>query len=80
MDHTSYARWLSVNGRDMLQLYETHPDIHAKFLKGNFVVQKSPHKYLPTITELELLMCRFIRSLLEGHFPLYVQVCDELCA
>ena len=32
--------------RDMFQLSETHPDIHAKFLKGNFVVvQKSPHKF-----------------------------------
>ena len=30
--------------------------------------------------ELELLMCRFIRYLRDGHFPLYVQVCDELCA
>ena len=37
-------------------------------------------KYWPTITELELLMCRFVRSLHEGHFPLYVQVCDVLCA
>ena len=37
-------------------------------------------KYWPTITELELLMCRFIRYLREGHFPLYVQICDELCA
>ena len=45
MDHTHYARWLSVHVRDMFQLSETHPDIHAKFLKGNFVVQKSPHKF-----------------------------------
>ena len=45
MDHTTYARWLSVHVRDMFQLSETHPDIHAKFLKGNFVVQKSPHKF-----------------------------------
>ena len=37
-------------------------------------------KYWSTIMELELLMCRFIRSLREGDFPLYVQVCDELCA
>ena len=36
-------------------------------------------KYWPTIAELELMMCRFIRSLREGHFRLYVQVCDELC-
>ena len=45
MDHTNYARWLSVYVRDMFLLSETHPDIHAKFLKGNFVVQKSPHKF-----------------------------------
>ena len=25
-------------------------------------------------------MCRFIRSIREGDFPLYVQVCDELCS
>ena len=31
--------------RDMFQLSETHTDIHAKFLKDNFVVQKSPHKF-----------------------------------
>ena len=37
-------------------------------------------KYWSTIMELELLMCRFIRSLREGDFPIYVQVCDELCA
>ena len=45
VDHTNYARWLLVHVRDMFQLSETHPDIHAKFLKGNFVVQKSPHKF-----------------------------------
>jgi len=32
------------------------------------------------IMDLELLVCRFIRSLREGDFPLYVQVCDELCS
>ena len=45
MDHTNYARWLPVHVRDMFQLSETHPDIHAEFLKGNFVVQKSQHKF-----------------------------------
>ena len=45
MDQTHYARWVPVHVRDMVQLLETHPDIHAKFLKGNFVVQKSPHKF-----------------------------------
>jgi len=31
-----------------------------------------------TIMDLELFMCCLICSLREGHFPLYVQVCDEL--
>ena len=35
MDQTHYARWVPVHVRDMVQLLETHPDIHAKFLKGN---------------------------------------------
>ena len=45
LDHINYAGWLSVHVRDMFQLSETHTDIHAKFLKGNCVVQKSPHKF-----------------------------------
>ena len=45
MDHTHYARWVPVHVRDMVQLSETHPDKHAEFLKGNFVVQKSTHKF-----------------------------------
>ena len=45
MDHTNYARWLPVHVRDMVQLSEKHPTIHDVFLKGNFVVQKSPHKF-----------------------------------
>ena len=45
MDQTHYARWVPVRVRDMVQLSETHPDKHAEFLKGNFVVQKSTHKF-----------------------------------
>ena len=45
MDHTHYARWVPVHVQDMVQLSETHPDKHAEFLKGNFVVQKSTHKF-----------------------------------
>ena len=37
-------------------------------------IENPQFKYWSTITELEMLMCRFIRSLREGHFPLYVQV------
>jgi hypothetical protein len=32
-----------------------------------------------TIMELELLISRFVRSLREGDFRLYIQACDELC-
>lgn len=35
--------------------------------------------YCSTIMELELLMCRFIRSLREEDILLYIQVCYELC-
>jgi hypothetical protein len=45
MDHTNYARWLPVHVRDMVQLPEKHPQLYAEFLKGNFVVQRSPHKF-----------------------------------
>ena len=37
-------------------------------------------KYWSLVIELEQLMCRFVRSLRDGDFLLYVQVCDELCA
>ena len=37
-------------------------------------------KYWSLVIELELMMCRFVRSLPEGDFLLYIQVCDELCA
>lgn len=33
-------------------------------------------KYWSLVMELELLMCRFVRSLREGDFLLYIQVCD----
>jgi hypothetical protein len=33
-----------------------------------------------TAKDLELLMCRFIRSLREGDFPLYIQIYDEVCS
>ena len=36
-------------------------------------------KFWSTIIELELLMARFVWSLREGDFALYVQACDELC-
>ena len=45
MDNTNYARWLAVNVRDMVQLPQKHPQLYAEFLKRNFVVQRSAHKF-----------------------------------
>jgi hypothetical protein len=45
LDHTNYARWLPVHVRDMVQLSERHPQVYSEFLKGNFVVQRSLHKF-----------------------------------
>ena len=45
LDHTNYARWLPVHIRDMVELAEKHPEVHAEFMKGNFVVQKSARKF-----------------------------------
>ena len=45
MDLTNYARWLPVYVRDMVQLPQKHPQLYAEFLKGNFFVQRSAHKF-----------------------------------
>ena len=45
LDHTNYARWLPVYVRDMVQLAQQNPEVHAEFMKGNFVVQKSRRKF-----------------------------------
>ena len=43
LDHTNYARWLSVHIRDMLSLSQTHPDVYDSFCAGAFVAHKT-HK------------------------------------
>ena len=43
--HTNYARWLPVHVRDMVQLAQQNPEVHAQFMKGNFVVQQSRRKF-----------------------------------
>ena len=46
LDHTHYARWLSVNVRDMTALPDTHPDVQEEFIAGKFfAVQKSNRKF-----------------------------------
>ena len=44
-DQTHYARWLSVHLRDMLCIRTAHPDVYEQFVKGNFTVVKSNHKF-----------------------------------
>ena len=40
-----YSRWLPVHVKDMVELESKHPEVHREFMKGNFVVQKSPRKF-----------------------------------
>ena len=46
MDHTLslYARWLPIHVHNMVELAEDHPQLHAEFLKGHFVLQKLARK------------------------------------
>ena len=44
-DQTNYSRWLPIHVRDMVELEWRHPEVLAEFRKGNFVVQKSQHKF-----------------------------------
>ena len=37
LDHTNYARWFPVHVRDMVQLAQQNPKVHAEFMKENFV-------------------------------------------
>ena len=45
LDHTHYSRWLSVHIRDMTSLSVKHPNIHAEFRAGKFVVNKTWNKF-----------------------------------
>ena len=45
LNHTSYARWLPIQVRDMVELAVKHPAVYEEYLKGNFVVQKSCRKF-----------------------------------
>ena len=85
---TRYAHQISVMGLYLLR--QKAYDNYCSVVEGppeslEMWVQRSrTHKpmsmFWSTIVDLELLMCRFIRSLREGDFLLYVQVCDELCS
>ncbi|KAJ8041388.1 hypothetical protein HOLleu_12190 [Holothuria leucospilota] len=46
MDHYHYARWLTVHETDLQELpNDSVVDVHRAFVKGNFVTQKSSHKF-----------------------------------
>ena len=45
LDHYHYARWMTVHVRDLLALENNCPEIHAQFIIGNFVTQKTTHKF-----------------------------------
>ena len=41
LDHTHYARWISVHLRDMLALHRLNPEVLEEFRAGMFTVQKT---------------------------------------
>ena len=45
LDHTNYARWIPVHLTDMVTLKDVHLKVFAEFLKGNFVVKKTAHRF-----------------------------------
>ena len=45
LDHYYYARWMTVHVRDLLTVEVNSHKTHAQFLKGNFVTQKTTHKF-----------------------------------
>ena len=45
LDHYHYARWMTVHVRDLLALENNCPEIHAQFIIGNFVTQKTTRKF-----------------------------------
>ena len=45
LEHTHYSRRLSVHIRDMTSLSVNHPNIHAEFRAGKFVVHKTRNKF-----------------------------------
>ena len=45
MDHYHYARWLTVHVTDLNKLPNDSPHTHTEFVNGNFVTQKSSHKF-----------------------------------
>lgn len=45
LDHTHYARWISVSLSDLSQLPSKHPDIVQQFESGNFTVKRTARAF-----------------------------------
>ena len=45
LDHCHFARWMTVRVRDLLTLEVNSPTTHGEFHEGNFVTQKTTHKF-----------------------------------
>ena len=45
VDKVNYARWGSVFLQDCLIFLQTHPSIHAEFMKGGFVVKNTSRQF-----------------------------------
>src|SRR6218665_1789141 len=45
LDHTHYARWMSVHLRDMSTLKQTHPDVASEFEASHFTISKCNRKF-----------------------------------
>ena len=78
LNHTNYARWIPVHVRDIVTLKVVHPKVFAEFLKGNFVVKKTAHRFS--------FYCHWPRPLAEqccserwrrGSRPLWEPCCFE---
>ena len=45
LDHCHYARWMTIHVRDLVNIEKNCPAVHAQFLHGNFVTQKTSNKF-----------------------------------
>ena len=85
---TRYAHQVSVMSLYLLKqkAYSSYcssvlgPPVSRQMCNEKSRTENPMFSYWSMIIELDLLMCRFVRSLREGDFILYVQVCNELCA
>ena len=77
LGHTNYTRWVPAFLRDMAQLPDHHPDVHANFMEGPFVVQQN-EKF--SLMGLDQSQEHSIRMLKEDSGPkgLYGQTEEKL--